>query len=87
MRDTEIERQRHKQSEKQAPCGELDVGLDPRTPESQPQQKADAQPLSYPGVPESVLLKNFPDDPVDLSGLETCPRELLVRNNNCLSKE
>ena len=32
MRDTERERQRHRQREKQAPCGKLDVGLDPGTP-------------------------------------------------------
>ena len=54
MRDTE--RQRHRQ--KQAPRGELDAGLDPRTPGSGPELKADAQPLSYPGAPcaSSVLL-------------------------------
>ena len=32
MTDTEKERQRHKQREKQAPCREPDVGLDPRDP-------------------------------------------------------
>ena len=32
MRDRE--KQRHRQREKQAPCGELDAGLDPRTLES-----------------------------------------------------
>ena len=46
MRDQrERERQRHRQREKQAPYKEPDVGLDPRTP-----GKADAQPLSHPGV-------------------------------------
>ena len=36
MRDThrEAEKQRHRQREKQAPHGEPDVGLDPRTPGS-----------------------------------------------------
>ena len=34
MRDTERERQRHRQMEKQAPYGELNAGLDPRTPGS-----------------------------------------------------
>ena len=34
MRDTE--RQRHKQREKQAPCREPNVGLDPRSPGSRP---------------------------------------------------
>ena len=32
MRDTE--RQRHRQREKQTPCRDPNVGLDPRTPES-----------------------------------------------------
>ena len=31
----------------QAPCGEPDAGLDPRTPGSCPEPKADARPLSY----------------------------------------
>ena len=54
MRDTE--RQRHRQSEKQVPCGEPDVGLDPRTPGSQPELKADAQPLSPPGIPPGLIV-------------------------------
>ena len=48
MRDRE--RQRHRQREKQAPCKEPDVGLDPRTLVSQPGLKADSQPLSHPGA-------------------------------------
>ena len=46
MRDTQRERergrerQRHRQREKQAPCRELDVGLDPGSPESGPGLKA-----------------------------------------------
>ena len=32
------------------------MGLDPRTPGSQPEPKADAQPLSHPGVPLGGLL-------------------------------
>ena len=55
MRDTE--RQRHRQREKQAPCREPDTGLDPRTPESFPGQKADAQPLSHPGGPKLAFLR------------------------------
>ena len=53
MRDTHCERQRHRQREKQAPCREPDAGLDPRTPGSGPELKADAQPLSHPGAPEN----------------------------------
>ena len=48
MRDRE--RQRHRQREKQAPSGEPDVGLNPRTPGSCPEPNADAQPLSQPGI-------------------------------------
>ena len=51
MRDTERERQTHGQREKQAPCREPDMGLDPGTPGSRPGLKADAEPLSHPGIP------------------------------------
>ena len=49
-------REREKQKEKQAPCRELDVGLDPRTQGSGPEPKADAQPLSHPGAPKHILV-------------------------------
>ena len=49
MKDTES-RQRHRQREKQVLLREPDVGLDPGTPGSLPELKADAQPLSHPGV-------------------------------------
>ena len=52
----ERERQRHKQREKQAPYKDPDVGLDPRTPGSCPETKADAQLLSHLGVPR---ISNF----------------------------
>ena len=39
MRDTE--RQKPRQREKQAPCGDPHVGLDPRTLGSHPEPKAD----------------------------------------------
>ena len=51
MRDTEKERLRHRQREKQAPCREPNVGLDPRTLGSHPELKADAQLLRHPGIP------------------------------------
>ena len=45
MRDTE--KQRHRQREKkQTPCGDLDVGLDPRTPGSCPATQA-SQKIFY----------------------------------------
>ena len=56
MRD--IERQRHRQRKKQAPCRESDVGLDPRTLWSCPEPKADAQLLSHPEAPiPDILIK------------------------------
>ena len=54
MRDTEREAETQG-GEKQAPCGEPDVGLDSRTPGSHPEPKADAQPLSHPCIPTAVF--------------------------------
>ena len=54
-REGERERQRHGHWEKQAPCQEPDVGLDPGTPGSCSGLKADALPLSHPGVPAQVV--------------------------------
>ena len=59
MRD--IERERHRQREKQALHREPDAGLDPRTPGSGPEPKADAQPLSHPGIPRSMFKSPFYD--------------------------
>ena len=56
MKDTHTQRQRHRQREKQASCRDPDAGLDPGTLGSWPELKADAQPLSYPGVPNSLIL-------------------------------
>ena len=50
MRDPQ--KQRPRQREKQAPCGQPDVGLDSRTPVSQPEPKADAQPLGHLDIPK-----------------------------------
>ena len=52
MRDKEREREAESQAEGEA--GSLqgaDVGLDPRTPGSGHELKADPQPLSHPGAP------------------------------------
>ena len=57
MRNTQRERQRHRQREKHVPCREPEVGLDPKIPGSRPEPKADAQPLNYPGVPPIFLLE------------------------------
>ena len=62
MRDTGErqmrEIQRYRQREKQAPRGEPYAGLDPRTPGSWPEPKADAQPPSHPGILLWVAFKN-----------------------------
>ena len=51
------QRQRHRQREKQAPCREPDVGLDPWTPGSYPGRKAGIKPLSHPGIPPLWFLQ------------------------------
>ena len=57
-RHTHTEREaENRQREKQAPCREPDAGLDPRRLGSQPEPKADAQPLSHPGVLGKIVLK------------------------------
>ena len=60
MRDTEKERQTHRQREKQAPCREPDAGLDPGTLGSHPGLKAGTKLLSGfgdPGIPSLLLFK------------------------------
>ena len=47
MRDT----QREEETQVEGKAGEPAVGLDPKTLGSQPEPKADAQPLSYLGAP------------------------------------
>ena len=60
MRDTERERQRHRQK-KQAPCVEPDTGLDLGTPGSHPEPKAGAKPLSHPGIPKALFSADISD--------------------------
>ena len=62
MRETEREREREAETqsrEKQAPCGEPDVGPDPGTPGSCPVSKAGAKPLNHPGIPYLLILERF----------------------------
>ena len=47
---------RHRQREKQAPCREPDVGLDPETPGSRPGPKAGTKPPSHPGIPDVLFI-------------------------------
>ena len=57
MRHTHTETETETQAEGKADSmPEPNVGLDPRTPGSHPGPKADAQPLSHPGVPEPYFL-------------------------------
>ena len=66
MKDTQ--RQAETQ-EKQTPCGEPDVGLDPRTLRSQPEPKAGAHPLSPPGaLREASLVGKAPPRSPSLCG-------------------
>ena len=57
--ETYEERWRHRQKEKQTPCREPGVGLDPKTPGSRSEPKADTQPLSHPGYPSWVAFIKF----------------------------
>ena len=56
MKDMERERQRCRQREKQAPGRKRNVGLNPETEGSRPEQGTGAQPLSHPGIPYPYLL-------------------------------
>ena len=60
MRETEIGR--HRQREKQALHKESNAELDPRTPESYPELKADAQSLSHPGIPRLSNFNRLPSE-------------------------
>ena len=51
--------------EKQAPCREPNMGLDPGTLGSHPESKTDTQLLSHPGIPSFYLKKK--KDFIDLS--------------------
>ena len=55
MTSTQRNRQGQRQREKQAPCREPDVGRDSAMVGSGPEPKADAQPLSQPGVSVATL--------------------------------
>ena len=46
-----MEKQRHRQREKQTRCREPDMGLDPLTLGSLPEPEANTQPLSHPSAP------------------------------------
>ena len=55
IHERHTEKVRHRQKERQVPCGEPDVGLDPRTLGSHPELKTDAQPLNLPGIPHAAF--------------------------------
>ena len=76
MRDTE--RGRHRQREKQDPRREPDVGLDPRTLRSHLEPKADAQPLSHPGVPMFTIF--------NINCVQTSKIEFLKENLSIIFK-
>ena len=84
-RDTMRERQRHRQrKKKQAPCRERNAELGLGTPGSHLKPKADAQPLSHPGIPiicvfnyQSKTNKTPPSRPALSSWKHLCPRSHL----------
>ena len=53
------ERQRQQRQEKQAPCKEPHMGLDPGTLGSHPELKSDTQPLSHPSISCVYFLKMY----------------------------
>ena len=53
-REREREAERHKQREKQAPCREPNARLEPGTPGPWPGPKTGTQPLSHPGIPQTL---------------------------------
>ena len=55
----EREKQRHRQREKQAPCREPDMGLDPGTPGPRPRQNAGGKLLSHTGIPDFSILIQY----------------------------
>ena len=59
MRDREIHRQRRDTQGEAGSMQEPDARLDSGTPGSRPKPKADTQPLSHPGVPQSILQIKF----------------------------
>ena len=50
-------RQKHRQREKQTPCGEPDAGLDPMTPGPQPEPKT--RSTTEPGALQMLFLKGM----------------------------
>ena len=58
MRDTQRKAETQAEGET-APHGAPNAGLHPRTPGSGLEPNADAQPLSCPGIPTWVVLKNI----------------------------
>ena len=73
----DIERQRNRRREKQAPHKEPDVGLDPGTPGSRPGPKAGAKPLSHPGMPPCFTTFN---EVFELQKYSTYEKELRTRH-------
>ena len=85
-RETKREGQKHRQrEEKQTPCREPKVGLDPRTPGSRPELKADAQPLSHPSIPGHMSLNAtiFPNLFLMQKRKKCCSPLNWIKNFNC----
>ena len=50
------QRERERQREKQAPCREPNMELDPGTLGSRPELKTDAEPLTHPSAPADIYI-------------------------------
>ena len=90
MRDTERAKQRYRQREKQAPLREPDVGLDPWTPGSGPEPKAELNhwaiqasllSLQIPGMRKTLAFTEHPHMPDVTAGValsQNCHKTALV---------
>ena len=79
MRDTEREAKTQAEG-KTGSSQEPDAGLDPQTLGSQPETKADAQPLSHPGAPSDWLSTKGP-------GLSGCLTNTLTTTCGFLTED
>ena len=61
MKDTHREAETQAEGREASSMQEPDAGLDSGAPGSHPEPKADNQPLSHPGIPETGFRLSFPE--------------------------
>ena len=73
---TEIQREREAETQAEGEAGSMhrepDVGFDPGSPGSRPGPKADAKPLSHPGIPISPFPKDHDSSHLGMDPPEIC---------------